>query len=66
MEYRTVETLKSGKWEITPFLDLKTGDIFRMFEPTGEPVVDPLGNAEFFAESDTYINQDGLYSIDIR
>lgn len=51
-------------WIVVDFKDLKEGDKFRMFEPTGEPVVDKEFNeTEFIAKCDAYINEDGIWSI---
>ena len=38
-------------WEEVGFMDLKFGDIFRMYEPTGEPVIDDGGFSQFIARS---------------
>jgi hypothetical protein len=37
-EKRRVEILRNEKWVDYEFMDLKNGDIFRLFESTGEPV----------------------------
>lgn len=38
-ETRKVEIYKQGAWIEISFTDLKVGDKFRMFEPTGERVL---------------------------
>lgn len=34
-KFRKVEILVEDAWQEIEFVELKTGDIFRMFEPTG-------------------------------
>ena len=51
---RKVELKKLSGWCPIKFEDLKKGMIFRMFEPTGEAVIDPDGNTEFTCTSDAY------------
>lgn len=43
---RKIEIKKDGVWEEFKFADLKKGMIFRMFESTGEPVVDKKEEGE--------------------
>lgn len=50
----------NGTWNKIEFSEMKKGDIFRMFEPTGEQVIDlNHGNTrtEFLAISDVYIDK---------
>lgn len=59
MDYRKVQKQDTNSnWHDIDFKDLKENDIFRMFEPTGEPVVGNHGTTEFVAYSDAYIKDD--------
>lgn len=54
---RRVEVFKKNKWSEIEFTELKVGDIFRMFEPTGEFVTGIEGETEWICTSDPfYIN----------
>lgn len=57
---------KTQDWIEIPFKHLKKGDKFRMFEPTGEPVLDGDKNNIFYANSDPYISEEGEYGISIK
>ncbi len=46
-----------------PIKDIKAGDIFQLYEPTGEIVKDDKGNDTFVAEHDAY-RQDSRHIID--
>lgn len=50
---RRTEIFKDGRWSTGVFKDLKKGDTFRMFEPTGEPVKDGAAT-DFVALSNAY------------
>lgn len=41
-------------WEEVDLKKLHKGEIFRMYEPDGEPVKDTSGSTEFIAASDPY------------
>lgn len=56
MEYRKVEVLINNKWTAIPFLKIKEGDIFRMFEATGEQVMYGV-HGVFIAECDAYTDK---------
>jgi len=64
--YRKVEKLDagSGDWKQISFFDLKNHDIFRIFEPNGQPVLSK-GHQTMIAYSDTYINTEGIPTIQI-
>ena len=51
-------------WHDIDFKELKDADIFRMFEPTGEPVSDKNGETEFVAHCNAYI-KDEVWTINI-
>jgi hypothetical protein len=65
-DMRKVEVLKNGKWQSIEFKDICKGDIFRLFESTGEPVIDNNGKTEFVAKSEPYITSDGVLGVDIE
>lgn len=52
-------------WHDIEFEELKDGDTFRMFELTGEPVLDENGNWEFITNCDAFINDDGIWAVEI-
>jgi len=47
--FRKCEKLIDGVWILTPFRDLKKGDVFRLFESSGERVGGP--RCRWIAES---------------
>ena len=51
MDSRIVEIYKEGAWQETDFKYLKKGDIFRMFDAPGVPVVDPDGATDWLCLS---------------
>jgi len=55
-ELRIVQSFKNGKWINIVFEDIKKGDIYRMFEPTGEPVIYE-GKQTLYALSDMYLHE---------
>ena len=57
---------KTQDWIEIPFEHLKKGDKFRMFESTGEPVLDKDKNNIFYANSYPYLTEDGVYGILIK
>jgi len=65
MEYRKVEKLEECNWIAVDFPTLKKGDAFRMFEPWGEEVIDNEGKNSWICGSDSYINKDGIWQVDI-
>lgn len=62
---RKVEVKKDGVWSPIVFADLHNGDIFRMFESTGEPVVGSNQDTEWVATSEPYL-VDSTYAIDVK
>jgi hypothetical protein len=65
MDQRKIEVNKNGEWISIPFGELKSGDIFRMFENTGEPVIGDKDDTVFTAISNPYKINETL-SIDIK
>jgi len=62
---RIVQVYEHDQWVTVSPLFLEKGMSFRMFEPTGEPVKDCIGNTEFVCVKGTYANKDGVYTIEI-
>lgn len=63
---RKVETYKNGEWAELEFMDLKEGDLFRMFEPTGERVegLDYFaGTNEWVCTTGPYLRDDGVWTV---
>ena len=61
---RTVERrCGEDNWEPVEFMELTIGDVFRMYENTGEPVMDQKGRKEWIAAGKPYINKDGIPAI---
>lgn len=59
-DMRVVEVMDSnGKWIPFKFKQLEPGNIFRMFESTGEPVVGTNGNTVFTAATVPQFDEDG-------
>ena len=67
-DVRKVEVLskRDNKWKSIPFEMIRKGDVFRMFEPTGEPVMDKSNNHIFIANSDPVVTEGGEYAISIK
>ncbi len=61
---RKVELLCNDEWIEIPFSKIREGDIYRVFEVTGEQVLDEDGHGIFIAESDA-VKVDGpaMYSV---
>ena len=67
MELRKVQILKNCEWIEVDFSELKLGDTFRMFEPTGESVVGDKGMSEWTVTSTPYpTNKDGVMAVEIE
>ena len=65
-EIRTVEVMVAGAgWSPVDFRELLEGDVFRMFEATGEVVMDDTGNTEWEAEGDAY-ERSGTWTIIVK
>lgn len=57
MDMRKVELFTNGKWNKIYFNELQKGDRFRLFESTGERVVDSKGCDEWVATSSSFVNE---------
>ena len=64
-DIRKVEILKCGGWEISKMIDIKNGDIFRLFEPDGTKVVDSKGSTSWIADGDSFINNEGITEVNV-
>jgi hypothetical protein len=63
-EKRKVEIMVAGiGWSPCSFGDVVAGDLFRLFEETGEPVNDLEGNTEFEASEDAHQMEDGTWCL---
>lgn len=64
---RTVERFDGDKWiRVKGIEELHKGDIFRIFEPSGKPVVGNKRETIFYAISEPYwSDKHGDWSIDI-
>jgi len=53
------------RWETVSMLDLKPGDVFRMWEDQEKtnPVVDACGSRKFMAKGAPFIDESGTYGI---
>lgn len=63
MDTRKTEILYKEEWYRIPFDHVKSGDVFRLIESTGEFVVDENGKTEFIATSDPYQNEEGIWTV---
>jgi hypothetical protein len=62
---RIVEVMnpETAEWTVIDFTQLRKYDLFRMFEPNGEPVLGESGQPNFIADSDYYIGKDGVEKV---
>lgn len=64
---RIVERRNNTKWEKIIFPELRKNDIFRLFEPdNGHIVIGHNNSSVFIAETDSFVNEDGHWSIMTR
>lgn len=64
MKQRKTEVFKEGAWESIPFHMLVKGNIFRLFEPDGEPVTDTDGTDKWQAVSDRAYDNGTTFEIE--
>jgi len=62
---RKVERINGEEWEQCKMSDLCEGDMFRVFEPTGEPVKCHEIYTVFRAISPPYVNERNVVTIDV-
>lgn len=65
MNTRTCEIYKEGSWHNTSLNLVKKGELFRLFEPTGEAVLDDAGNSTWLANADGFTDGTGVYVVEI-
>jgi hypothetical protein len=56
LDIRRVEVNRNYEWIEIHFWQLHKRELFRMFEPTGEPVTDREGNTIFYSTSEPFKN----------
>lgn len=67
MELRIVERFEDKKWIEVDFSELELGDVFRMFEPTGEPAIGDKGmNKWKVASKPCLTNKKGIMAVEIE
>lgn len=67
MEIRKTEKYIDEEWIPFNFEELKKGDKFRLFEKSGELVIDNKGKSEFISLSDVYkLEPNGNFGINIQ
>lgn len=62
---RTVEILRAGVFYNSDFEDIEKGDIFRLFEPGGNPVIGHKHITEFIATSNAYLNENKIWEVEM-
>lgn len=63
---RVVNILVEGRWVATPFMLLKKGNVFRMYEHDGSPVIGAHGSMMFRATSDPYLDDTLVETINVE
>lgn len=61
---RVGHVLKNGVWEIST--NIKKGEMFKLFEQDGTPVIDKEGNSQWVAAEDEYRDVNGVRIIQIE
>jgi hypothetical protein len=61
---REIEILFEEDWVDFKFKSLVKGDVFRIFD-NGELFVNSQGESEFIVAGDPYLNDDGIWQVDI-
>lgn len=63
LNIRKAEVLRDGVWMTIRGIDVKAGEIFRLFEPDGTPVKNKAGLTSFKAIKDARVRSDGVWEI---
>ena len=64
---KSVYVFRNDVWVEAKFTDLKKGDIFRLFDPDGTPIVGSKKQKEFLATSEAYQRKsDGLWTVNVE
>ena len=62
---RYVHVFRGGEWrKDIDFLEMKPGDVFKMFEPDGSSFKDDKGNTEFKVKEPPFIREDGVHTVE--
>lgn len=62
---RRVEVLKDGEWRSdVDFMDMRPGDVFRLFKPDGTLVLDNEGSDKFLVKKPPVVREDGVQSVE--
>ena len=64
-DQRIVQVYENGTWIQIDFDKLREGDKFRLFESTGEQVVNTKGQKEWVSASSPFTNQYGDLMVNI-
>jgi hypothetical protein len=64
VDSRKCQIYYKDEWFTIPFDHIKAGDVFRLFEPTGEPVLDENGKDAWTALSNPYLDEDGTWGVE--
>jgi hypothetical protein len=62
---KEAEVFKNNNWEQIEFSQLKKGDRFRTYNPNGELLKNENGYSSFIAVTDAFINEEGLWTINL-
>lgn len=60
---RKTQYLKEGVWVDVGLMDVQVGDIIRMFESTGEPVVDNDGFSQFKVFDEPFHDENNIATV---
>ena len=61
-----VEVNRNGEWKETKMFELRDGELFRMSDPeTDEPFMGEEGATEWMVLGAPYLNEDGVWTVDI-
>lgn len=63
-DLRKVEKKVGDSWVSTEMKELAVGDIFRMFEPNGEPV--EWHGFEWIVKGKPYLNESSVYAVNVE
>lgn len=66
MDNRRVEVKRNDEWTEVELKDINPGEMFRLYESTGESVIGNKNDTEFKATTAPYLNNSGEYVIGIE
>lgn len=64
-QQRKVQILSQDTWQDVEFADIRKTQTFRLFEPTGEPVVGDDGKTEWVALDYPFKNEQGILQVTV-